>query len=432
MLSEILLLLVLILLNAFFAASEIALISLNDNKISFMAEEGNKKARQIKQLLGEPSKFLATIQIGITLAGFLASAFAAESFSGGLVELIKQTGIGIPDSWLKSISVVAITIVLSYFTLVFGELVPKRLAMKKAEPISMLVVSPLNFLSLLTAPFVTLLTTSTNFVVRIFGFDPLEEDEKITEEEIRMMVDVGEKKGAIQEAEKVMINNIFEFNDKTVEDIMTHRTDIVAFPLEIDLDSVINSINIEKFSRIPVYEENIDNIIGVLYIKDLIYHMSSIHEKAEFDLKAIIRPPYFVPASKRTDQLLKEIQRNKTHMAIVIDEYGGTAGIVTLEDLLEEIVGNIFDEYDEEEEEIHKLDENTFIIQGHASLDHVKDYLDIDLPVDDYDTLSGFIIGQLGRIPGPDDKPTLEFDGVIFKVQEVYEKRIARVKACNV
>lgn len=432
MLSEILLLLVLILLNAFFAASEIALISLNDNKISFMAEEGNKKARQIKQLLGEPSKFLATIQIGITLAGFLASAFAAESFSGGLVELIKQTGIGIPDSWLKSISVVAITIVLSYFTLVFGELVPKRLAMKKAEPISMLVVSPLNFLSLLTAPFVTLLTTSTNFVVRIFGFDPLEEDEKITEEEIRMMVDVGEKKGAIQEAEKVMINNIFEFNDKTVEDIMTHRTDIVAFPLEIDLDSVINSINIEKFSRIPVYEENIDNIIGVLYIKDLIYHMSSIHEKAEFDLKAIIRPPYFVPASKRTDQLLKEIQRNKTHMAIVIDEYGGTAGIVTLEDLLEEIVGNIFDEYDEEEEEIHKLDENTFIIQGHASLDHVKDHLDIDLPVDDYDTLSGFIIGQLGRIPGPDDKPTLEFDGVIFKVQEVYEKRIARVKACNV
>ena len=432
MLSKILLLLVLILLNAFFAASEIALISLNDNKISLMAEEGDKKARQSKKLLDEPSKFLATIQIGITLAGFLASAFAAESFAGPFVELIKQTGTGIPDPWLKSISVIIITIILSYFTLVFGELVPKRLAMKKAESISTFVVSPLNYLSFFTAPFVSLLTLSTNFFVRIFGFDPLEEDEKITEEESGMMVDVGEKKGAIQEAERVMINNIFEFNDKTVEDIMTHRTEIIAFPLGIGLDSVINSINIEKYSRIPVYEDNIDHIIGVLYVKDLIPHMNSLDDKAKLDLKAIIRPPYFVPTSKRTDQLLREIQRDKTHMAIVIDEYGGTAGIVTLEDLLEEIVGNIFDEYDdEEEEEIHKLDENTFMIEGYTSLDRVKQYLDIDLPIDEYETLSGFIIGQLGRIPSPDDKPTLEFDGVIFKVQEVNEKRIARVKACK-
>jgi putative hemolysin len=431
LLSEILLLLVLILLNAFFAASEIALISLNDNKISLMAEEGNKKARQIKQLLDEPSKFLATIQIGITLAGFLASAFAAESFAGPFVELIKKAAIPIPESWLKSIAVIIITIVLSYFTLVFGELVPKRLAMKKAESISNFVVSPLNYLSFLTAPFVSLLTVSTNFFVRIFGFDPLEEDEKITEEEIRMMVDVGEKKGAIQEAEKVMINNIFEFNDKTVEEIMTHRTDIVAFPLGIDLDSIINSIMIEKYSRIPVYEDNIDNIVGVLYVKDLIQHISSMDDRSKFDLRAIIRPPYFVPTSKRTDQLLKEIQKNKTHMAIVIDEYGGTAGIATLEDLLEEIVGNIFDEYDDEEEEIHKLDENTFIIDGHTSLERVKNYLNLDLPIDEYETLSGFIIGQLGRIPGPDDKPTLEFDGVIFKVQEVCEKRIAKVKACK-
>jgi putative hemolysin len=304
--------------------------------------------------------------------------------------------------------------------------------MKKAESISNFVVSPLNYLSFLTAPFVSLLTVSTNFFVRIFGFDPLEEDEKITEEEIRMMVDVGEKKGAIQEAEKVMINNIFEFNDKTVEEIMTHRTDIVAFPLGIDLDSVINSIMIEKYSRIPVYEDNIDNIVGVLYVKDLIQHISNMDDKSKFDLKAIIRPPYFVPTSKRTDQLLKEIQKNKTHMAIVIDEYGGTAGIATLEDLLEEIVGNIFDEYDDEEEEIHKLDENTFIIEGHTSLERVKNYLNLDLPIDEYETLSGFIIGQLGRIPGPDDKPTLEFDGVIFKVQEVCEKRIAKVKACKV
>lgn len=430
MLSEIFLLLVLIMLNAFFAASEIALISLNDNKINLLAEAGNKKARQIKQLLDEPSKFLATIQIGITLAGFLASAFAAQNFAGRFVQLIKLTGTQIPDPWLKSISVIIITMILAYFTLVLGELVPKRLAMKKAEQISMLVVSPLNYLSFITSPFVTLLTLSTNFFVRMFGFDPLEEDEKITEEEIRMMVDVGQKKGAIQETEKLMINNIFEFNDKTVEEIMTHRTEIVAFPIGTDFETVINSSNIEKYSRIPVYEYNIDNIVGVFYVKDIIHHINNIDDKATFDLKAIIRPPYFVPASKRTDQLLKEMQRNKTHMAIVIDEYGGTAGIVTLEDLLEEIVGNIFDEYDDEEEEIRKLDENTFLIDGSASLDSVKYHLDIDLPIEEYETLSGFIVGQLGRIPGQNDKPTIEFDGVVFKVQEVCEKRISQVKAC--
>ena len=432
MLPEILLLLVLILLNAFFAASEIALISLNDNKIRLMAEEGNKKANQIKQLLDEPSKFLATIQIGITLAGFLASAFAAESFSGSFVELIKQTGIQIPDAWLKSISVVIITIILSYFTLVLGELVPKRLAMKKAEPISMFVIGPLRYLSIAASPFVNLLTSSTNFFVRLFGFDPLEEDDNVTEEEIRMMVDVGEKKGTIHESERLMINNVFEFNDKSVADIMTHRTDILAFPIETELDTVISFINTEKYSRIPVYEDNIDNIVGVLYSKDLIRYITNMADQDKFDLKGIIRPPYFVPASKRTDELLKEIQRNKTHIAIVIDEYGGTAGIVTLEDLIEEIVGNIFDEYDEEEEaEIKKLDENTFMINGAVSLDSVQEYLDIDLPIEEYETLSGFVIGQLGRIPGKEDKPAVEFNGLVFKVEEVNEKRIAKVKACR-
>ncbi len=432
MLSEFLILLILILLNAFFAASEIALISLNDNKIRLMAEEGNKKAKQIKQLLDEPSKFLATIQIGITLAGFLASAFAAENFAGRLVEFIKQTGTRIPDVWLKSFSLIVITVILAYFTLVLGELVPKRLAMKKAEPISMLVVSPLNYLSRLTSPFVKLLTWSTNFFVRLLGFDPLEEDEKITEEEIRMMVDVGERRGAIDESEKLMINNIFELNDKTVEEIMTHRTEIVAFPVETNFNTLLASINIERYSRIPVYEGSIDNIIGVLYVKDIIPHISSMGDKGKLDLRYIIRPPYFVPASKRTNELLKEIQKSKIHIAIVIDEYGGTAGIVTLEDLLEEIVGNIFDEYDEEEEEIRQLDENTFLIEGYAGLDRVQHYLDMDLPIEDYETLSGFIIGQLGRIPGQDDKPSIEFDGVIFKVEEVCEKRIVRVKACKV
>lgn len=431
MLAEVLFLMVLIMLNAFFAASEIALISLNDNKIRMMAGEGHKKAVLLKKLLEEPSRFLATIQIGITLAGFLASAFAAESFSGRLVELIKLTGVAVPDAWLKNISMVLITIILSYFTLVLGELAPKRLAMKKAEPISMLVAGPLNFLSVVTSPFVKLLTLSTNFFVRLFGVDPNEEDDRITEEEIRLMVDVGEERGAIAEIEKEMINNIFEFNNKTVAEIMTHRTDIAALPVEASLNEVIAFTNSEKYSRMPVYEDNIDHIIGVLHAKSLIHFLVGAGKNEAFNLRKLIRQPYFVPQSKRTDELFKELQQNKTHLAVVIDEYGGTAGIVSLEDLIEEIVGNIFDEDDEIEKDIDKLDENTFIANGTISLDIVKDFLKVNLPIEEYQTLSGFVIGQLGRFPGANDKPVVEFEGLLFKVEEVDEKRISRIKICR-
>ncbi|NLJ66404.1 MAG: HlyC/CorC family transporter, partial [Clostridiales bacterium] len=275
MFTEFLVLIILIILNAFFAASEIALISLNDNRIRLKAEEGNKKAIQIKKLLDEPSRFLATIQIGITLAGFLASAFAADSFAGRLVTLIKRTGIQIPEVWLKNISVILITIILSYFTLVLGELVPKRLAMKKAESISNFVVGPLNFLSSVTSPFVSLLTASTNFVVRLFGVDPNVEDEKITEEEIRMLVDIGGEKGTIDQSEREMINNIFEFDNTIVTDIMTHRTDIVAIPRNAELEDVILLVKSEKYSRYPIYEDGIDNIVGVLHAKDLIKYVYS-------------------------------------------------------------------------------------------------------------------------------------------------------------
>ena len=305
LLSKVIFLIILMLINAFFSASEIALISLNDNKIRLMAEAGNKKAKLIVNLLGEPSRFLATIQIGITLAGFLASAFAAESFSGSFVELIKKTGLNLPDTWLKNISVILITIFLSYFTLVLGELVPKRLAMKKAEPISMFTVVPLNFLSIVVSPFVKLLTLSTDFFVRLLGVDPNEKEEKVTEEEIRMMVDVGEEKGTIHETEKLMINNIFEFNNKTVSEIMTHRTDIAALPVEASLDEVTAFINTEKYSRIPVYEDNIDNVIGVMHAKYLIQFLADNNDKKEFDLRNLMRQPYFVAESKRTDVLIK-------------------------------------------------------------------------------------------------------------------------------
>lgn len=430
LISEILLLIILILLNAFFAASEIALISLNNNKIKLMAEEGNKKAKLLVKVLSEPSKFLATIQIGITLAGFLASAFAAESFAGRLVTLLKMAQIPIPENVLKTVSVIIITIILSYFTLVLGELVPKRLAMKKAEPISFFVVAPLNFLSVVTSPFVKLLTASTVFFVRLLGVDPDADDEQVTEEEILMMIDVGEEKGTIHESEKEMINNIFEFDNKIVSDIMTHRTDVVGISISSSLEDVINLINRERYTRFPVYEDNIDNITGILNVKDLIRLLQD-NNLEDFNLEKIIRKPYFVPASKKTDELFKELQRTKTHMAVAIDEYGGTAGIITIEDLIEEIVGNIFDEYDEEEKEFEKVDENTFIISGVASLERVEDLLDMDLPVEDYETLSGFLIGQLGRIPGEEENPIIEFEGLVFKVEEIEEKRISKVKVCK-
>ncbi len=430
MLTEIMLLLILIVLNAFFAASEIALISINDNKIKLMAEGGNKKAILLKNLLGEPSKFLATIQIGITLAGFLASAFAAESFAGRLVEAIQKTGLQIPAAVLKNICLIAITLLLSYFTLVLGELVPKRLAMKKAESIAMFVARPIYLISLLASPFVKFLTFSTNTIVRLFGVDPNEEDEEITEEEIRMMVDVGEEKGTIHENEKEMINNIFEFNNKTVADIMTHRTEIAALPINETLENVIAFVKQEKYSRIPVYEDDIDNIVGVMHSKYLIDYLSNGNPKEDFSLSNIIRKPYFVPISKKTDELFAELQKSNTHLAIIIDEYGGTAGIVTLEDLLEEIVGNIFDEDDEVERDIEKQDNNTFIINGTTSLDVVSEFLNVQLPIDEYDTLSGFIIGELGRIPNKGDDLTLEYNNLIFKVKELDDKRIAKVKVC--
>nr|WP_275695617.1 hemolysin family protein [Fredinandcohnia sp. SECRCQ15] len=418
-------------LNAFFAASEMAMVSLNDNKIKMMADAGNKKAKMLYQLLNEPSQFLATIQIGITLAGFLASAFAAGSFAGQLANALYNLGLPLAKDILETISVVIITLILSYFTLVIGELVPKRLALQKAEAISMFAAAPLTYLSKITYPFVKLLTLSTNLIVRLFGIDPNAEEENVTEEEIRMMVDVGKEKGTIQEAEKIMINNIFEFDNKTVSEIMTHRTNIVAIPINYTLKDTVRLVNIEKYTRFPVYEENIDRIVGILHTKELIQFIENCDENS-FNLKELLRDPYFVLESKPTDELFKELQKNNIHMAIVLDEYGGTDGIITIEDLIEEIVGNIFDEYDEhelEDEEIIEIKENTYSIDGTTNLHDVEVILDIELPTEEYDTLSGFVIGQVGYIPTDDLKPTIEYKNVTFKVEELNDKRITRILA---
>ncbi len=428
MLTKVLLLVVLVLLNAFFSGSEIALISLNDKIIKKQAEEGDKKAKQLHSFLSEPSRFLATIQIGITLAGFLASAFATESFVDDLTGLLLKAGLPVTESVIRSVSLVVITIILSYFTLVFGELIPKRLAMQKAEFLANIAVGPLMFLSRVTNPFVRFLTVSTNFFIKIFGGNPAGgDDEKVTEEEIRMMMEVGEERGVIQDSEKEMIDNIFDFDNKRVSEIMTHRTNIDGIPVDSDLEYVLYVMNRDKYTRVPVYSENLDNIVGILHVKDLLEYTQN--NAKDFSLEKITRSAYFVPESKRTDELFKEMQKNKIHLAVVIDEYGGTAGIVTIEDLLEEIVGNIFDEYDVEQKDIEYLENDTYIFGGAISLDKVEEVLDEDLPVDEFDTLGGFILKLLGRIPKVDEKPVVQYENIVFRVTEMEGKRIVKVQA---
>ena len=421
---------VLLAINAFFAASEIAVISVNENKVKKLAENGNRKAEKLLKLVKEPSKFLATIQVGITLAGFFASAAASQSFAVYLVNFFKYLGLPLSENIIKSISLTIIIIALSYLTLVLGELVPKRMAMQRAEQISMLAVIPLDIIAKIAAPFIGLLTVSTNLIITLLGGKPYDNDKKITEEEIRMMVDVGKEKGIICQTEKEMINNIFEFDNTQISEIMTHRTEIISLPINVALKEVLELVISQQYSRIPVYVENVDNIVGILYAKDLLQLLEPKSERV-FDLSKIIRKPFFVPDSKKTDELFKELQASKNHMAIAIDEYGGTAGLVTIEDLLEEIVGNIFDEYDEIQKEIEKIDENTYIISGVTSLKDIMEYFDVKLPAQNCETLGGFIIGQIGRIPDPDEKPILEYGKLVFKVEEVDEKRVSKVKVCK-
>lgn len=426
MISQIIVLFVLIFLNAFFAMTEIAFISLNDAKISKQAKEGEKKAKQISKMLKNPSKFLATIQIGITLAGFLSSAFASDTFADKLAPVLESwlpLGIGI---W-KGISIIIITMILSYFTLVFGELVPKRLAMKNHEKIAYATIGIIRAISIITAPFVKLLTFSTNVVSKFFGVNENEE-ETVTEEEIRMMVDVGEEKGTIEEEEKELINNIFEFNDKTVAEVMIHRKDVFAVDVNADIYEKLDSIDEYKYSRIPVYEETIDEIVGILYIKDLLKYITA-HTKIE--IKSIMREAYFVSEHKMINDLFKELQKNKTQMAIVLDEYGGTAGVITMEDILEELVGNIFDEYDEEELDYKKLDDNTFLINGSVSIYDLRKILNVEIEEGEYDTLSGYLTEKLGRIPEDNEKPVIETPMVTYKIEEYEDKRIKMVKACK-
>ena len=427
MISQILILIILIGLNAFFAASEIAFISLNDTKIEKQAKEGNKKAKQIQKMLENPSKFLATIQIGITLAGFLSSAFASDSFASKLAPLLNNLipiGLGI---W-QTISIILITIILSFFTLIFGELVPKRLAMKNYEKIAFFSIGIIRAISIITAPFVKFLTFTTNAISKLFGVGEKEE-EIVTEEEIKMLVDQGEENGTIEEEEKELINNVFEFNDITASEIMTHRTDIFAVDVNMSAGELLEKIIHDecKHSRIPVYEETIDEIVGVLYVKDLIRNLS----KKTFKIKDLMKEAYFVSQNKLINELFKELQKNKKQMAIIVDEYGGTAGLITMEDILEEIFGDIYDEYDDIEAEYEKIDDKTYILAGNMTIYDVNKILDSHIPEGDYDTLSGYIQELLGRIPDEEENPTIETDELTFKIEEYEDRRILKVKVCK-
>lgn len=424
---KLVLLFILVLVNAFFAMSEIAIITLNDNMIDKLAEEGHKKAKMIKKLTENPSNFLSTIQIGVTLAGFLTSASASTTFAAMLTDAVMKVAPQLPRGIVDGVSVVIITVIMSYFSLVLGELAPKRMAMQKPEEIAYKVVGILLIVKKVCTPFVKVLSVSTNAIVRLFGFDPNANDDVVTEEEIRMMVDVGEEKGVIENIQKEMINNIFEFDDIDVTDIMTHRTDMVAVEDTDTLEELVNLSIEHGYSRIPVYHEDQDNIIGIVYIKDLLKYISGAMPKGESP-KDFMREAYYVPSSKNCGKLFNEMTEKRIQMAVVVDEYGGTAGIVTMEDLVEAIVGNIRDEYDDEEEEIVEESENLFTIDGTAYIEEVNELVGDVIPEGDYDTLGGFIISLLGFLPHDGDMNEVAYKNLKFTILNVEERRIGKVR----
>ena len=425
---QLLLQVVLILINAFFAATEIAVISLNGTKLEKKIEEGDHTAEKLLKLVEEPSGFLSTIQIGITLAGFLGSAFAAENFSGLLADwLWNDLGFQVlPLYVLNTVSLILITIILSYFTLVFGELVPKRIAMQKPYEVAKLSCGVVRAVAFVMKPVICFLSLSTNAILRILHMKVEAEEESVSEEEIRMMVDLGEKRGVLDEEEKEWITNVFEFDDTPVKDIMVRANEVVALPDDATQEDILKLISEEGVSRIPVYGKDLDDIIGVLYSKDFLIELQ---KKRPFVLRNILRDPYFVPEQITADVLFKDMQSRKIRFAIVINEFGEVSGIVTMEDLLEEFVGNIYDEYDHQElPEIMKISPHKWKVSGNIDIEDLLE--EIPLPVDindSYDTLGGLVLYLLGSIPKDGARFRLECGNYILHVIGVKNHRIQEV-----
>lgn len=419
MLQSIILLIILIIMNAIFASAEIAVISTNETRLRKMAEEGSKKAKRLMFLLEQPARFLATIQVAITFAGLLQSAFAAESFAGPLVELLMSTGIVVPEKILKSVCIVIITIVLGYFNLVFGELVPKRVAMKKSESMALAMSGLLYFVAKAFAAIVGLLTVSTNLVIRIMGMNPEEEEDPVTEEEIRMMLAEGNKKGTIETEENEMIQNVFDFNDISVEEICTHRKEVILLFAEDSSEKWENRINETRHTYYPVCGRDKDDIIGILNTKD---YFRLLDKSKENIMENVMEPALFIPESMKVNVLFRKMKEARTYFAVIIDEYGGLSGIITVHDIIEALVGELEEKEDvEKPKDIEWIADNTWKIQGCADLDEVAEALGCEMPVDIYDTFSGYVCGMIGRVPDEGESFRWENDGIRIQVRDVQD-----------
>ncbi|HIX37400.1 MAG TPA: hemolysin family protein [Candidatus Blautia pullistercoris] len=422
MIGSIILLIVLIFLNAIFASAEIAVISMNDAKLKKLTEEGNKKAIKLTKLTEQPARFLATIQVVITLAGFLNSAFAADYFADPLVDLFVSLGVPIPRSVLSSVSVIIITVILSYFNLVFGELVPKRIAMKKTESLSLALAGPLYTISKIFTPLVFLLTVSTNGVLRLLGIDPNESEEQVTEEEIRMMLSEGSQQGTIDQSETEMIQNVFDFNDISVEQICTHRIDVTSLDINDSLETWQGIIFESRHTFYPVYKENTDNIIGILNTKDYF----RMENKSKYEIvKHAIDKPWFVPENMKANVLFQNMKTSRKYIAVLIDEYGGMSGLITLHDLIEALVGDLYELEDAvQSPDILQIGENSWEIQGSADLGDVAEALGIDLPTEDFDTYNGYVCDVIGRVPANGETFSCETEDLSIQVHSVVNHRI--------
>ncbi len=426
-LRQLLLQLVLILINAFFAASEIAVVSLNSNKLRKEAEDGDKSAARLLKLVEAPTSFLSAIQVCITLAGFLGSAFAAQNFSDRLVVwLVEDLNFNLLSrEAIDTLAVVAITIILSFFTLVLGELVPKRMAMYAPVKVAKFTSPVVRWVAVILRPVIWLLSISTAGVLRIFGIKDNKQEDRVTEDEIRLMVDIGEESGAIDAKEREMIDNIFEFNNNTAKRVMTRTPEVVTIELNATKEEAVDIISECGFSRIPVYDERLNNIVGVLMVKD---YLLGIRNGNDVPLSQYMRAPYFVPENITCDALFFEMQKNQNHMAVVIDEYGDFAGVVTMEDLIEEILGNIYDETDDIEDEdelIVKTGENNWRIAGHADIDDVAERLGIEIPDEiEANTFSGLAMSCLTEIPENGTCFKVDCCGLHIKVTNFIDRHV--------
>ncbi|MBP3930277.1 MAG: HlyC/CorC family transporter [Peptostreptococcaceae bacterium] len=421
MVFQIILIIVLTAINAFFASAEMAIVSVNKQKVKKLSDEGNKKAILLKKLIEEPSNFLSTIQIGITLAGFFSSASAATGISKYLANLIEPLSV----PYCEEISMIVVTLILSYITLVFGELVPKRIAMKKSEKIALFSVNTIYFISKIAKPFIKLLSFSTMLVLKLTNNSQEENESKVSEEEIRELILQSQIDGCIEKDEKQMIYGVFEFNDTCIKEIMTPRSDMFAIDINDSISENLEDILNSGYSRIPVYEDTIDNIVGILYIKDILLEAKKVGFE-NIDIKNILNEPYFVVENKRSNELFKELKEKKVHLSLLFDEYGGITGLVTMEDLIEAIVGDIEDEYDNEESSISKIDDKTFKVKGSLSVSEFNNRFDIHLEEGDYDTINGYLLTKLGNIPN--EKEVIELENITFKIEKVKNRRIEDIK----